>query len=107
MVQINRHTVGRLIREFQSGLVFTTANEKHKITFRNKNILFSEKEQFMRNTCTCNSALTLKEIKTLVQEKHNVNMSIYTIFWKIKKIGMTRKRHIYVSIERNTIEMIN
>ncbi|KAG0439089.1 hypothetical protein DMUE_2675 [Dictyocoela muelleri] len=70
-------------------------------------MFFSENEQFISKTLACNSALTLKEIKKMVQEKHNVNMSIPTIFRKIKKIGMTRKRLSYVPIERNTIERIN
>ena len=50
---------------------------------------------------------TQVEVKKIVEEEHNVQLSKSTVCRKLKKLKLKRKRLTYVSNERNTPERID
>lgn len=105
-LSINRHTVSKLLKIYENGKEFVSANEKKKLTWQNKNAVLQDYEQTIFNTIACTNALTLKELSERISQNDR-EYSISTISRKLKKMGVTRKRLSLVPYERNSIEKID
>uniref|UniRef100_A0A0K0E5U7 DDE_3 domain-containing protein n=1 Tax=Strongyloides stercoralis TaxID=6248 RepID=A0A0K0E5U7_STRER len=105
-LEIHRSTVSRILKNFETGIVFEEVAEKRIRTCSQQNSVFSDVDQAIYNIVHINNALTQNEIKEKIEES-NISISRSTISRKLKKMNITRKRPTLVPVERNTLEKIN
>ena len=101
-VKLNRNTVGKLIKNYKTGVKFTPSSDKMKATYRKRKATFSEVEQSISNQICCNNPVIQKELQNKTSKLLEVDMSLSTISRKIKKIRITRKRLTLIPEERNS-----
>jgi len=106
-LQINRNTVGKIVKMHENGQPFISSSTKRKKTCKAKNETFSAIEQTLFNTIACNNALVQSELKTSIYESHQIELSNSTISRKLKKMKISRKRLSLIPEERNTSEKID
>lgn len=104
---LNRKTVSKQIKRIELGLGFESAYKKLSRTCQARNETLNEVENTILNSIARNNANTQIEVKKMVAEKHNVELSKSTVCRKFKKLKLKRKRLTYVPNERNTPERID
>lgn len=105
-VGLSARTIIKIIKDIKNGKEFKPAGKKLKETFNQKNSLFTDVDQIIYNSITCNNSLTQQELKAKVEEQSGDIVSISTICRKLKKMNFTRKRLSLIPEERNTVDKI-
>nr|XP_047136089.1 uncharacterized protein LOC124813285 [Hydra vulgaris] len=104
---LTRNAVGRVIKNSDNNIPFTSSTVKRKETYKIKSSINTNIEQTIFNFVVCNNAVVQKEIQTQILEQHGKNVSISFVSRKLKKLILTRKRLAIIPQERNTMERIN
>jgi transposase len=74
IVNLSRQTVSKVVSDYEKGITFVTADKKRRNTCKNRNVSFTSCEQCIYNTVSTNNSLILKEIKSIVNERTDVNL---------------------------------
>ncbi|KAI0980540.1 hypothetical protein GJ496_011220 [Pomphorhynchus laevis] len=103
---MDRKTIRKIVKDYDSGKEFVSANEKRRETCKLRYQVLKPEERGILSVISCNSFIQ-KEIKEKVNEQFRVMMSQPTISRKLKKLGITRKRLTCIPIDRNTESIID
>ncbi|KAI0978856.1 hypothetical protein GJ496_004084 [Pomphorhynchus laevis] len=103
---MDRKTIRKIVKDYDSGKEFVSANEKRRETCKLRYQVLKPEERGILSVISCNSFIQ-KEIKEKVNEQFRVTMLQATISRKLKKLGITRKRLTCIPIERNTESRID
>ncbi|KAI0978187.1 hypothetical protein GJ496_011497 [Pomphorhynchus laevis] len=105
--QLDRNTIRKIVKDYDSGKEFVSANEKRRETCKLRNQVLKPEERGILSVISCNNSFIQKEIKERVNEQFRVMMSQATISRKLKKLEITRKILTCFPIERDTESRID
>ena len=78
-LNISLSAVQRIVKGYETEIEFKSSSEKLKETVSIRNHSFTEIQQLIFNILSCNSSLTLSELKHKLQEILNIEISLSTI----------------------------
>lgn len=106
-LKLSESAVRNCLTNYQDGKEFVPSKEKRAATIRNRNVQFSQAENIIFNSVSCNNEIIQKEIVHQVSEGCGIKYNQSTISRKLKKLNYTRKRLSLIPEERNSLQNID
>ena len=102
VVNLDRKTITKILKNYEKGERFISASEKYKSTMSNKKNNMSVVEQLIFNAVACDNSLVIKEMQDKIFNQLNLRISKSTIARKLLNLNISRKRLNLIPKERNT-----